>query len=50
MENPIDDDILDVSEQEKNIDLIVEDEYNKERIDKYLSSNLDYLSRSYIRS
>lgn len=49
MENPIDDDILDVSEQEQNIDLIVEDEYNKERIDKYLSSNLDYLSRSYIQ-
>lgn len=49
MMNPIDDDILDVSEQDENITLIVELEYDKERLDKYLSSSLDDLSRSYIQ-
>ena len=47
--NPMDDDLIEVSEQEQNIDLIVDDEYDMERIDKYLASVLDDMSRSYIQ-
>jgi len=49
MINPIDDDLIEVSDQEENIELLVEDEYDKERIDKYLTSLLDDMSRSYIQ-
>lgn len=47
--NPIDDDLTMASEQEQNIELFVEDEYDRERIDKYLTSLLDDVSRSYIQ-
>lgn len=49
MMNPMNDDLIEVSEQEQNIDLIVDDEYDMERIDKYLASVLDDMSRSYIQ-
>lgn len=49
MMNPMDDDLLEVSDEEQNINLIVEDEYDKMRIDKYLSYLLDDMSRSYIQ-
>lgn len=49
MMNPMDDDLLEASDQEQNIELLVDDEYDKERIDKYLTSNLDDMSRSYIQ-
>ncbi|TAH68657.1 MAG: RluA family pseudouridine synthase, partial [Anaerolineaceae bacterium] len=45
----MDDDLLEVSDQEQNIDLIVEEEFDKERIDKYLTSLLDDMSRSYVQ-
>lgn len=48
MMNSTDDDIIELSDQE-NIQLIVEDEYDKERIDKYLNVVIDDLSRSYIQ-
>jgi 23S rRNA pseudouridine1911/1915/1917 synthase len=47
--NPIDDDLIETSDQEENIELLVEDEYDKERIDKYLTTLLDDMSRSYIQ-
>lgn len=46
---PMDDDLLVQSDQEQNIELLVEDEYDKERIDKYLTALLDDMSRSYIQ-
>ncbi len=52
MINPMDDDLIEVSNQEEymeHIELLVEDEYDKERIDKYLTSLLDDMSRSYIQ-
>lgn len=49
MMNPMDDDTLEASDQEQNIELTVEDEYDKERIDKYLTSLIDDMSRSYIQ-
>ena len=49
MMNPMDDNLIEVSDQEQNIDLIVDDEHNKERIDKYLTSTLEDMSRSYIQ-
>jgi 23S rRNA pseudouridine1911/1915/1917 synthase len=49
MMNPIDDDLIEVSDQEQNIDFIVDVEHNKERIDKYLTSTLEDMSRSYIQ-
>jgi 23S rRNA pseudouridine1911/1915/1917 synthase len=48
MMNPTDDDIIELSDQEI-IQLIVDDEYDKERIDKYLNVVIDNLSRSYIQ-
>jgi 23S rRNA pseudouridine1911/1915/1917 synthase len=49
MMNPLDDDFTEASEQEQNIELVVEDEYDRERIDKYLTLVLDDMSRSYIQ-
>lgn len=49
MNNPIDDDSIEELDDEQNITLIVEDEYDKQRIDKYLTSALDDISRSYIQ-
>lgn len=49
MNNPIDDDSLEELDNKPNITLIVEDEYDKQRIDKYLTSVLDDISRSYIQ-
>lgn len=49
MMNPMDDDLTQASDQEQNIELFVEDEYNKERIDKYLTALLDDMTRSYIQ-
>lgn len=47
MINPMDDDLLEA--QDQNIRLIVEDGFDKVRIDKYLSTILDDLSRSYLQ-
>ncbi len=49
MISPMDDDLLEEDDKEQNILLIVEDAYDKERIDKYLTSVLDDMSRSYIQ-
>lgn len=49
MMNPWDDDLIEESDQEQSIELLVEEEFNKERIDKYLTSVLDDMSRSYIQ-
>lgn len=49
MINPMDDDLIEISDFEENIELLVEDDYDKERIDKYLTSQLDDMSRSYIQ-
>lgn len=49
MIRPMDDDLLEEDDKEQNILLIVEDAYDKERIDKYLTSVLDDMSRSYIQ-
>lgn len=47
---PMDDDLLeDIEEQEQIIRIEVEDEYNNVRIDKYLSTVMDDLSRSYLQ-
>lgn len=48
MINPMDD-INSVSYHEKNIELTVEEEHNKERIDKYLSNMLEDYTRSYLQ-
>lgn len=45
----MDDDLLEVSDQEQNIDLCVAAEYDKERIDRYLTAVLSDMSRSYIQ-
>ena len=50
MMNPMDDDLLEVSDEEQNINLIVEDEYDKMRIDKYLSYLLDDMSDPIFRN
>lgn len=51
MMNPMDDDILEELDQDQNqiIELVVEEEHHKIRIDKYLSTILDDLSRSYLQ-
>ena len=49
MMSPMDDDLLEVSDQEQNIDLCVAAEYDKERIDRYLTAVLSDMSRSYIQ-
>lgn len=47
--NPMDDDLIELSDQEAIIEITVEEEHNNERIDKYLSTILDDLTRSYIQ-
>lgn len=51
MNNQIDDmNIADsISINDNNIELVVEEEFNKERVDKYLSSMLDDYTRSYLQ-
>ena len=46
---PMDDDLTKASDQEQSIELLVDDEYDKLRIDKYLATQLDDMSRSYIQ-
>ena len=45
----LDDDLMEVSENGETVELTVDEEYDGERIDKYLASVLDDMSRSYIQ-